>query len=443
MRDTTDNTIEINLSCGDACRVSYLLNNEQPVRCTIIGDQPLFYMDFEGAEYDLDDFENFELTEDPFGFESIEESVKRLHNRLKDGFSDTPEHDRKNEKRYGGFLDAAMQMTEKTSDDVNRPNDLNQHEFMKADLIATLNKSRVTREYIAYGKTFDMDFIYTSQIETAVYDKESGHIYMNPSLDKTNQLLLALRELRRMWQHRNGVLLHPLTFHPDQAILVNRVQIADLAVAVIRGAWELQLSDEKDAWDKIENSSMGDLARAFARESFMDFRTLNNGVAAAAVFEAWFLSDRCREVDRDLIQQMLADYQGYVFENQQSSIQIGAELVITLGKMPFGKNYLASHINTIMNDALFTEVRDRSNGNFLWFIKFERSFRETEQELQTGESNKSRETLSGDNQKDKRFGDHEKENIVSLPRGKVADNVSADGTTGANIIDFRKRTSER
>jgi len=51
--------------------------------------------------------------------------------------------------------------------------------------------------------------------------------------------------------------------------------------------------------------------------------------------------------------------------------------------MPFGKNYLAEHAVTIMDDAIFTEVRDRSNANFLWFIKFERSFRETEQELQT------------------------------------------------------------
>ena len=35
-----------------------------------------------------------------------------------------------------------------------------------------------------------------------------------------------------------------------------------------------------------------------------------------------------------------------------------------------------------MDDAIFNEVRDRSNANFLWFVKFERSFRETEQHLQ-------------------------------------------------------------
>ena len=28
-----------------ACRVAYMLDNEQPVLCTLIGDQPLFYAD--------------------------------------------------------------------------------------------------------------------------------------------------------------------------------------------------------------------------------------------------------------------------------------------------------------------------------------------------------------------------------------------------------------
>lgn len=30
-------------------RVSYTINNTQPVRCTIIGDEPLFYLTYEEA----------------------------------------------------------------------------------------------------------------------------------------------------------------------------------------------------------------------------------------------------------------------------------------------------------------------------------------------------------------------------------------------------------
>ena len=37
------------------CRVAYTINNTQPVISTIIGDQPLFYMDF---DYSYEDEEN-------------------------------------------------------------------------------------------------------------------------------------------------------------------------------------------------------------------------------------------------------------------------------------------------------------------------------------------------------------------------------------------------
>ena len=252
--------------------------------------------------------------------------------------------------------------------------------------------------------------------------------------------MLAIRELRRVWQHRNGALLNPLIFHPDQAILVNRAQIADLAVIMVRVAWELQLAGEKAPWERLANSSMADLAHAFSRESCLDFRNLNNGNAQSAVFESWFLSERCCKEDKNLVQLMLADYQGYVFDTQQSSQNVTAELVIALGSMPFGKNYLAPHINTILNEAIFTETRDRSNANFLWFIKFERSFRETERELQTGCD------ISGHdndhdfiNNKNKRFGDHEKTSeIIVLSRdGKeAASSRTGKAAAGGKIIPF-------
>jgi hypothetical protein len=199
---------------------------------------------------------------------------------------------------------------------------------------------------------------------------------------------------------------------------------------------------------------MSDLARAFAREAYLDFRTINNGVAAAAVFESWFLSERCRVEDRKLIQQMLADYRGYVFDSESSSRKVSADLIIALGSQPFGKNYLAPYVGTITSDVLFTEVRDRSNANFLWFIKFEKSFRETEQELQeTGGSvltpdradTPSVSASSQDaNKKEKRPGAHAQENIVtlrsqgspSMAPNKIAMGSVAGGA-GGNVVDFR------
>jgi hypothetical protein len=202
---------------------------------------------------------------------------------------------------------------------------------------------------------------------------------------------------------------------------------------MVRIAWELQLAGEKEPWERIENSSMGDLARAFARESYLDFRTLNNGAASAAVFETWFLSDRCRGEDRKLIQQMLSDYRGYVFDGAQPSQTVTAELIGALGSMPFGKNYLAPYVQTIIGDAVFTEVRDRANANFLWFIKFERSFRETEQELQTDAPAKDA----------KRKGHKKSAEIVKLSGAAPAALSSSAGNGDAQIISFRARGPER
>jgi len=55
---------------------------------------------------------------------------------------------------------------------------------------------------------------------------------------------------------------------------------------------------------------------------------------------------------------------------------------MALGEQPYGKNYLARFTDLIINDPLFTDVRDRSNANFLWFVKFERAYNEAEQDLQ-------------------------------------------------------------
>jgi hypothetical protein len=249
-------------------------------------------------------------------------------------------------------------------------------------LTARLNASRLAATFMSFAASHGIHFAESRQVDGASYDRDAQTILIRADLDEAQQVMLAVRELRRAWQHKNGAGLHPLTFHPDHAILVHRAQTADLVISMIRVAWELQLAGDKGAWTFLENSQMADLARAFAREACVDFRALNSGKAATACFETWFLSERCRRSDRQLIQQMLADYQGYTFnDNPDMSRSICADLMTALGKMPFGQNYLAGNLGQTMNDPVFTDVRDRSNANFLWFIKFERSFTEAEQAL--------------------------------------------------------------
>jgi len=367
MSDINKNILGFTGKSDRVCRVAYTINNYQPVTSTIIDEQPLFYMDYEMAEDELLDAADLNI---------LENEIKELQREIEslDRFAAQGEGDL--EKTFDEFLACEKSFCVKGECSETDVVDL-------VSLKRTLTKSRLAAAYLEFAAEHGVELYTSSQVIDAHYDRKAGKIFLNADLPMDDMVLMAARELRRHYQHRQGALINPLLFHPDNAVLVNRAQVADLSVSMVRVAWELQLTGEKGAWERMEASSMGDLARSFAREAYMDFRTINNGVAAAAVFETWFLSERCRNEDKKLIKQMLADYQGYVFDLEEAVSSVTPTLIAALGEMPFGKNYLAVHADTIMADPIFTDVRDRSNANFLWFIKFERSFRETEQELQT------------------------------------------------------------
>lgn len=363
------------------CLMAYTLNNTQPVVCTLVADQPYFYMEEEALIED-DDLLGLE---DYAAFENDLVDLKKKMDAY-DRMSKTYERDPA--RRLSDFAASAQEITSDKKDSVASI-------LQPADrIVSMLSHSRMAQALLDCARTHSVYIVESEQTCSARYDRESGKILIHPGLGETEQVLFAVRELRRHWQHRKGVLIHPLTFHPDQAILINRAQIADLTIAMVRVGWELQLAGVRDAWDFIENSSMADLGRAFAREAFVDFRSLANGKASSAVFESWFLSERCRHQDKKLIQAMLADHQGYVFTNEDASRNISIEMITAMGEQPFGKNYLSQYARAIIEDPVFTEVRDRSNANFLWFIKFERSFRETEHALQSAEELNEADVLS-------------------------------------------------
>lgn len=405
-----------------ACRIAYTLNNEQPVLCSIVSDQPLFYMDNEEFYEDDDILMDEEIL-------TLDRDIKALKEKVEayDRFS--LEFSQPSDISVQEFLSDSAYIAEKFTKQTR-----NLFEF-----IEILQKSRMAASLIAHAGEYGVALAYSDQVKEASYDQKAKTIFVNPNLEFSDRALMAVRELRRHWQHRQGVMINPLTFQPDEAILVNRAQLADLSTMMVRVAWELQLSGEKSVWEKVENSTMSDLARTFAREAYVDFRTLNNGNASSAVFETWFLSDRCRMADKDVIQRMLADYEGMVFDAQSVSKSVTMDLIMGLGSVPFGKNYLAPYAQMILSDPIFTDVRDRSNANFLWFIKFEKSFRETEHELQGDVSNQKPGVRSGNtiiNSEDTRnenaeiiefsiHRNHKNENRTKLDkRGKSSDNNS-------------------
>lgn len=419
--------------------VAYTLNGEQPVISTHIGDQPLYYMD----EEIIEDEELF----DPAELDMLAHEIRILKDEMS-GLDETPFFIPENTMlAFKEFAENAE------SFDIDLSLTKKEQAQRLKDVLNILGESRLAASYLNVAEKHDIKIMMSEQIEKAFYDRRGGSILINPNMQINEQVLLLSRELRRHWQHRQGVLINPLMFQPENAILINRAQEADLVVSVIRTAWELQLAGIRDVWERVENSPLADLSRAYAREAFMDFRTINNGVASAAVFEAWFLSERCRQQDKKIIQSMLADYNGYIFGSGSSSQNITAELISGLGEMPFGKNYLSTHAVTIMEDPIFAEVRDRSNANFLWFIKFERTFKETEQYLQI-ESDLSthdiRHELLNQNSQDQIDDQKQSADIIQLfehqPKGKKNNNgkkLSSNGKHSAQIIDLGRWSSKK
>lgn len=399
------NTIDIENFLGkDAApqqaRVSYTINNHQPVISTIIGSDPLFYMDY--SEDMLDEDEEFVFDSAELGI--LDDELSSLSKEIQKLDTLSADYAQSSEQSAAIFYETRNSLTGQEPSDIITTT--------TAQIRDALTQSRIAKAYLDQADQFGAEIIITGQVQDAIYDRKSGNILINSNLSFTDQILLTARELRRHFQHRRGALLNPLNFHPDSAIVMNRAQQADLITSVIRVAWELQLSGNKDVWERVENSSFADLGRAFVREAHLDFRTINNGQAATAVFEAWFLSERCRTEDKKLIQQMLADNEGYVFDIENAHNAVTPAVLAALGEMPFGKNYLAIHTETILTDPIFTEVRDRSNANFLWFIKFERTFRETERDLQTDFSSAADGSVSASHE-----GSDNEENIIQLHNG--------------------------
>ncbi|HNS43657.1 MAG TPA: hypothetical protein PKH37_00340 [Alphaproteobacteria bacterium] len=361
---------ELQIWPQEVCRFAYTLNNEQPVRCTWISDQPLFYSDYDEA---IDDDSLFD---DPI-LQALERDIADLRQKTTAYDKIAQEFAHGEEEKLSLFReDAAF---------ISVP--LSQKEDQLQTLLTVAHESRLASQYLSFAQINGIEIKLSNQVLDASYDRGTHTILVRADLDQADQILLLTRELRRMYQHKNGAGLHPLALHPDYAVVVNRAQVADLSVHMIRVAWELHLAGQKSVWARLENSPMSDLGRAFAREAIADFRSIGNGLAIRATFESWFLSERCRKADRVLIQQMLADYQGYSFsDNPEASRLIALDMMKALGKVPFGQNYLDFVAGQMLLDPVFTDVRDRSNANFLWFIKFERSFTEAEKDMTAEEA---------------------------------------------------------
>lgn len=388
-------------------RMSYHAgHHKQTVMCNMLGDQPLFYID----DTDQEDC----MLDDLFDMHGIEVEGQT------DFLDDLRAKLNAYEKSARLVETTQIRSAEDAFDSLFAPRE-------KLTLGHIIEFGSQSATFAAYKTFLDMNNItirLDDMVQTSQYDRQAGVITVNAGLSTVNAVFALAQSMRMAWHHKQGILINPLKFQPEDAVLVNRLFHADKAVVQTEIAWDMNLAGHKDIWAEFIAVNGFDLCTAYAVEAMTNFRSIKGGLAARATFEKWFISGRCKSVDRNLIQIMLGNHDGVAFESREMSSMVAAEIVAKLGTRPQGKNYLAPIMNQVMTDGLFMEVRDRSNANFLWFIAFERSFNETEQHLQEGR--KSSNARSGENKKDHKNAD----SIVTFPQNdKVIGRKSASRST--------------
>jgi hypothetical protein len=246
-----------------------------------------------------------------------------------------------------------------------------------------LMKSMTAASLLGSEGAGSLQIHYDPQVPLSQFYPRAGDcvITLNPCRPKGDLLNMLVREIRRAWQHQQGALVNPMNFEPDEAVLVNRAQQADVLMVSIKVAWELKLAGEAEAWNFMAGSpNLGDMTRVFEIHAQKDFRTLNNGEASRAAYDKFFEDSRTKLHDKRIIHQMLLDDHGYM-KAPQKPARVNMELFKKLGEMPQGRNYLTISSKRSPTDMCYSTVEDRSNANFLWFIKFERSFQEKELQM--------------------------------------------------------------
>jgi hypothetical protein len=334
-------------------RVAYTLGQIQPVRSTYIAHDPYFFMDVDDITLEEELMAEFERDYSTAHFSADSISDESLLNILL------------------SFDNNSACLTEENFVPVSL-----------GEIKKQLSKSRYAAALLEFAYVNRIGIHSFAGLEGIEYRRDENVILYQPALSKIELMKGIVKALRQAWQNYQGALLHPISLYPDHAVFVNRAQKADIAATLVRVGWELELAGVSDLWQDLSQGSLRDLTHSFGREAALDFRSLNNGRAALSTFESWFLSDRSRASDAALIKKMLSDYSGHQFENEDMSQLVLIDLIKALGEMPYGKNYLAQSIPVLLTDPIFTEVRERSAANFLWFIKFEKTFAELEQGLQ-------------------------------------------------------------
>jgi hypothetical protein len=333
----------------------------------MVGDQPLFYIDDSADCEDLSFLDDFLAADEDFL--SDDALIDSLRSKVE-------AYDRSAKS----ISPASHQTTTDVFAEFKKPS---RDETLSIEkIIATATKSGTFNSYFNVLNKDDVKFEISHKIEAAVYNRDTKTILINAHQSIESAIHGLTKATRLAWQHRQGTLMNPLRFQPEDAIVVNRLIAADQDIAAVAVAWDLRLAGEVSLWNMMMNRADRDICTAYAIEAMTNFRSMNSGLAPRAAFEKWFISGRCKSHDREIIQLMLGRHADVLFNDEDISRMIAVDMIAKMGARPVGKNYLTPIVTNIMVDGLYTDVRDRANANFLWFIQFEKKMGDTEQKLQ-------------------------------------------------------------
>lgn len=354
--DLLTSGIEVN---RNTCRMAYTLGRAQPVLCTLLGNDPFFFdVDPEALEHHLDDSAALDDADFP-----IPEAL-RIARSTSEGFV-----------TLGDDIDG-LPLTDDLADLCR--NALCARSALDVgaalDLLSLSSTGSVLRGYCdAMNVTVRGD----ACVHGVQFDAAHSLIRVNTTLDVHTATLMIAREMRRAQLMSVNTALQ----NPDSAILIHRALQAELLILPVQIAWELSLAGSKEAWETLSRGPLADLAYAFGHRATNDFRALRDGRAQMAAFDQWFYSGRTRKADRALIQCLLSMGERLA-DNFRAQTHSTIETLRTIGERGIGRNYLLDHMMNLTSDGFYGDVRDRSNANFLWFVKFERSYRAAETHLE-------------------------------------------------------------
>lgn len=249
-------------------------------------------------------------------------------------------------------------------------------------------KDSATARNMLFTKHEDLrtDIAFDEQTIVSQFYPAHNTITLNPDRPTAELACVLIKEMRRAWQFQSGHLYNPMNFAPDEAILVNRAQQADALMVAIRVAWELKLLGQNQMWDFMIAAPFADVTRTFEIHAQNDFRSLNDGRAGRAAYDKWFDDHRTKIHDKRVIHQMLLEDTRYVEQRMDQIQPLTDQMLIRMGDMPAGQNYMGLKGHRAPTHPEYMDVEDRSNANFLWFVKFERNFQEKETEMMMEES---------------------------------------------------------